>query len=72
MEKYLGADAVCVACGGFPKSSMFGWLREVGHAIEEPVPSLFTFNMPGNPITQLMGVSVPEVQVRITGSKLVS
>lgn len=68
--KVFEADAVCVACGGFPKSSMFGWLRQLGHSIEEPVPSLFTFNMPGNPITALMGVSVPEAQVRITGSKL--
>lgn len=68
--KVFEADAVCVACGGFPKSSMFEWLTQLGHSIEEPVPSLFTFNMPGNPITELMGVSVPEVQVKITGSKL--
>jgi predicted Rossmann fold flavoprotein len=31
---------------------------------------LFTFNMPGNSITALMGVSVPQVQIKITGSKL--
>lgn len=68
--KIFEADAVCIACGGFPKSSMFEWLRQLGHSIEEPVPSLFTFNMPGNPITGLMGVSVPDAQVRITGSKL--
>lgn len=70
--KIFEADAVCVACGGFPKSGMFDWLKQLGHSIEEPVPSLFTFNMPGNAITQLMGVAVPDVQVRITGSKLVS
>lgn len=70
--KIFEADAVCVACGGFPKSSMFEWLKQLGHSIEEPVPSLFTFNMPGNPITGLMGVSVPDAQLRITGSKLSS
>lgn len=70
--KVFEADAVCVACGGFPKTAMFNWLQQLGHSIEEPVPSLFTFNMPGNPIVELMGVSVPEAQVRITGSKLVS
>src|SRR5260221_3672882 len=43
----------------------------MGHSIEEPVPSLFTFNMPGDPITKLMGVSMPEAQVKIAGSKLV-
>ena len=67
----LGADYVCVACGGYPKSGMFDWIRQLGHSIEEPVPSLFTFNMKGDPITQLMGVSVPEVQVKIAGSRLV-
>ena len=69
--RFLDADYVCVACGGYPKSGMFDWIRQLGHSIEEPVPSLFTFNMKGDPITQLMGVSVPEVQVKIAGSRLV-
>lgn len=69
-DRQLIADYVCIACGGYPKSSMFDWLRQLGHTIEEPVPSLFTFNMPNNPITQLMGVSVSQAQVRINGSKL--
>jgi predicted Rossmann fold flavoprotein len=64
------ADYVCVACGGYPKATMFGWLTKTGHSIEEPVPSLFTFNIPGNPITKLMGVSVEKALVRITGTKL--
>jgi predicted Rossmann fold flavoprotein len=66
----LEADAVCIACGGYPKSPMFGWIRDLGHTIEEPVPSLFTFNMPDNGITKLMGVSVPDARVRVVGSKL--
>ena len=49
---------------------MFEWLRELGHTIEEPVPSLFTFNMPGHPITKLMGVSVENARVKIIGTKL--
>jgi predicted Rossmann fold flavoprotein len=32
---------------------------------------LFTFNIPGDAITKLMGVSVPEAQVKIVGSRLV-
>lgn len=70
-DRRLQADYVCIACGGFAKSSQFDWLRQLSHTIEEPVPSLFTFNMPGNAITALMGVSVPKAQVKITGSKLV-
>jgi predicted Rossmann fold flavoprotein len=65
------ANFICLANGGYPKSSMFGWLQNLGHTIEGPVPSLYTFNLPGNPITQLMGVSVADVQLKITGSKLV-
>jgi predicted Rossmann fold flavoprotein len=34
------------------------------------VPSLFTFNMPGNAITKLMGVTIPDVRVKIAGTKL--
>ena len=64
------ADFICIACGGYPKSSMFEWLIKLGHTIEEPVPSLFTFNMPHHPITKLMGVSVENARVKINGSKL--
>ena len=68
--RVLSADFVCVACGGYPKSGLFDWIRGLGHSIEEPLPSLFTFNMPGNAITKLMGISVEAVRVRIAGSKL--
>jgi predicted Rossmann fold flavoprotein len=64
------ANWICVASGGYPKSSQFEWLKTTGHTIEEPVPSLFTFNMPNHPITKLMGVSVENARVRIAGSKL--
>ena len=64
------ADYVCIASGGFPKSSMFEWLKELGHTIEEPVPSLFTFNLPQHPIAKLMGISVEKAKVKIIGTKL--
>lgn len=69
-RRQLTSDFVCIACGGYPKAAMFDWLKQLGHSIEEPVPSLFTFNMPGNSITQLMGISVPDAHVRITGTRL--
>ena len=49
---------------------MFDWLKELGHTIEEPVPSLFTFNLPKHPITKLMGVSVEKAKIKIQNSKL--
>ena len=57
-SRLLTCDFVCIASGGYPKSEMFDWLKELGHTIEEPIPSLFTFNLPHHPITKLMGVSV--------------
>jgi predicted Rossmann fold flavoprotein len=68
--RLLTADYLCIACGGYPKSGMFEWIERLGHTIEPPVPSLFTFNMPGHPITKLMGVAVQETQVKIAGSRL--
>jgi predicted Rossmann fold flavoprotein len=65
----LEAGAVCVASGGYPKAGQFAWLQALGHTIAEPLPSLFTFNLPGHPITQLMGLSA-YARVKIEGSKL--
>lgn len=62
-------DYVCIACGGYPKAAMFDWITSIGHNIEPPVPSLFTFNVPGNSITELMGVS-STARVKIKGLKL--
>jgi len=66
----LSFDKVIIASGGSPKASGLDWLTALGYRIVEPVPSLFTFNMPKNPITELMGVSVPNVTASIKGSKL--
>jgi predicted Rossmann fold flavoprotein len=68
--KILHADFICIASGGYPKSAQFEWLKNLGHHIEEPVPSLFTFNMPGNNITALMGVVAENASVKIMGTKL--
>ena len=67
----MGADYVCLATGGYPKAALFQWLHNLGHNFSEPVPSLFTFNLPGHPVTTLMGVSVDLARVKIAGSKLV-
>ncbi len=66
----LYADKICIATGGYPKTQQFDWLKTTGHSIQEPVPSLFTFNLPGHPIRDLMGVVVDPVQVKIPGTKL--
>lgn len=65
----LQADFVCLACGGFPKSMQYQWLSDLGHSFENPVPSLFTFNIPKNSISELMGISVENAIVKINGTK---
>lgn len=66
----LTADFVCIACGGFSKEQQFDWIRDLGHSIESPVPSLFTFNLRQHSITKLMGISVQDVTVKIAGTKM--
>ena len=63
-------DKVIVATGGSPKRSGLEWLEALGHKIADPVPSLFTFNMPSESVTDLMGVVVENTIVVIQGTKL--
>jgi hypothetical protein len=63
-------DKVVVASGGSPKARGFEWLQNLGHSIVDPLPSLFTFNMPKEPIKELMGLVVENATARIQGTKL--
>lgn len=65
-------DKVIVTTGGSPKRSGLEWLEALGHQIEEPVPSLFTFNMPNETIKELMGIVIENPSVSIQGTKLKS
>ena len=64
-------NKVIVAAGGSPKKSGLQWLEDLGHEIKNPVPSLFTFNMPKEKVKTLMGVAVENATTRIQGEKLV-
>jgi predicted Rossmann fold flavoprotein len=64
------ADKVLIACGGFPKREQYKWLETTGHTIQTPVPSLFTFNIPKHPITELMGVVATDAIVKIQSTKI--
>ena len=63
-------DKVIIATGGSPKLSGFYWLQQLGHSISSPIPSLFTFNIPGDQVKILMGLVVENATVRIQGTKL--
>ncbi len=64
------ADRVIITVGGQAKSTWFTAIESFGHNIIPPVPSLFTFNMPNEPIKALMGVVIEHARVRMEGQKL--
>ena len=63
-------DRVIVSTGGSLKRSGLDWLEALNHQIENPVPSLFSFNMPAEKITNLMGIVIENTQVNIQGTKI--
>ena len=69
-EEVFKVDKVIVTTGGHPKRVSLEWLERLGHSIIDPLPSLFTFNMPKNPICEFMGNVVEETTVKIEGTKL--
>ena len=62
-------EKVIVATGGSPQKKGLEWLEKFKHKIENPVPSLFTFNMPQESITHLMGIVVENTIVSVQGTK---
>ena len=60
-------EKVVMATGSNPK--IWELLQNLGHSIEEPVPSLFTFNVKDVRIKELMGISTPAT-VKVKKSKL--
>jgi hypothetical protein len=70
-EVKINSDSVILTIGGQPKLNGLSFLTEIGHTLAFPVPSLFTFNMPHETITELMGIVVEDVEVKIQSTKLV-
>lgn len=57
----MSCKKILIATGSNAKAH--GWLKEFGHAIVPPVPSLFTFHIEDPRITGLPGVAVKDVQL---------
>ena len=64
----LKCDRLILATGSNP--SGFKWAKDLGHTVEPPVPSLFTFNVSDRRIQDLAGVSVANAKVKLPGAKL--
>lgn len=62
----LRCEAILLASGSHP--SGYKIAQSLGHTINSPVPSLFTFNVPSSPLKDLSGIVVEEVNIRLDGS----
>ncbi|WP_200978847.1 NAD(P)/FAD-dependent oxidoreductase [Echinicola sp. 20G] len=69
-ERTTNVDRLIVTTGGSPKLESYKILADLGHTIEAPIPSLFTFNSPDAELRKLPGISVPDAYVRLEGTKL--
>jgi hypothetical protein len=43
------------------------WAEGLGHTIQKPVPSLFTFNVPTSPLKELSGIAFAPVKLEVEG-----
>lgn len=62
-------DAVALTTGGAPRGEGHDFLARLGHAIEPPCPSLFTFNIDHKPLTALTGIVAEKAQTAFAGTK---
>jgi predicted Rossmann fold flavoprotein len=69
-EKEFHANAVIICSGS--SGSVWKMLESIGHTIEPPVPSLFTFNINDKRIKDIPGISVKNTDIKIEGAKLKS
>lgn len=62
-------DAVVLTTGGTRAARGARIAASLGHTLEEAVPSLFAFDIGSNWLRELAGVSVPDVEVSLPGTK---
>jgi predicted Rossmann fold flavoprotein len=66
----LRCDRLLLATGGNKSSAGLTIAQALGHTIEPPVPSLFTFHIDDARLIGLSGVSVENATVSVAGTKL--
>ncbi len=66
----IKAAKVLVATGGCRSGNIPALLQKLGHEIERPVPSLFTFNVDEKWVHDLSGLAVGDAEVSVPGTGL--
>ncbi|GAA4268323.1 NAD(P)/FAD-dependent oxidoreductase [Hyunsoonleella aestuarii] len=67
-QSVFSADKVLISTGSNPK--IWSLLKDLGHTIIQPVPSLFTFNIKDDRIKDIPGVVAKDVEVQVLGTNL--
>ena len=67
-QESFSAEKVLIATGSNPK--IWKLMESLGHTVSQPVPSLFTFNIKDNRITEIPGVVAQDVEVKVLGTNL--
>jgi len=63
-------EHLLIATGGNRSSAGLTIAEALGHAIEPPVPSLFTFHIDDKRLEKLSGIAMTDVTVSVPGTKL--
>jgi predicted Rossmann fold flavoprotein len=66
----LRCDSLLLATGGCRVPAMAQLAQSLGHSLEPPVPSLFTFHLETPWVRELPGVAVESVEVSVPGTGL--
>ncbi len=66
----LRCEKLVIATGGNKASAGLAMAQKLGHTIEPPVPSLFTFHIDDRRLEGLSGVAVENAGVAVRGTKL--
>ena len=69
LDELSDYDYVAVTTGGSPKGEDLRWLADLGHEIEPPVPSLFTFSITDANLHALQGLVVEDAVAYMPGTK---
>ncbi len=64
----ITCDKILIATGSNVK--IFEIIKAFGHNIEPLVPSLFTFNIPNSPLSELSGIAIAKVHLKIANTAL--
>lgn len=69
-KETIECGKLLLATGGTRTPTMGDFARTLGHTLEPPVPSLFTFHIEAPWVRELAGISVPQAEVSVPGTNL--